>query len=255
MRALSLPGCGCRGAFQFAVLARLVAAGERFDIVGGASSGSISGAAYVAGKSLDGPAIYRSFASTKVFSPRWLASEKSPFGMSRIVREGLERFVPQRDILGSETELLVSTTELAPVLRSLAERRPIAASKAVVHSSRRRSDLHDVILASCTFPPFYARLYRLDGTIHIDGGAADNTLLEPLIARGATHITIITPHPSGAVYPGLFRPLELPRVPPHVELRVIHPLRALRLKSFDFDGERLEEALTMPHGEAITRAR
>jgi predicted patatin/cPLA2 family phospholipase len=254
MRALSLPGCGCRGAFQFAVLARLVAAGERFDIVGGASSGSISGAAYVAGKSLDGPAIYRSFASTKVFSPRWLRSEKSPFGMSRIVREGLERFVPERDILGSDTELLVTTTALAPVVASLARRKPIAEKVAVVHSSRKRNDRHDVILASCTFPPFYSRLYRLDGSIHIDGGAADNTLLEPLIARGATHITIITPHPSGVIYPGLFRALEPPRVPPHVELRVIHPARPLRLKSFDFDAERLEEALTMPHRETIRAA-
>ena len=255
MRALSLPGCGCRGAFQFAVLARLVEAGERFDIVGGASSGSISGAAYVAGKSLEGPAIYRSFASTKVFSPRWLRSEKSPFGMSRIVREGLERFVPERDIAASDTELLVTTTALGPVVESLARRRPIAETTAVVHSSRMRGDLHDVILASCTFPPFYSRLYRLDGGIHIDGGAADNALIEPLLARGATHLTIITPHPSGAVYRGLFRPLEAVRVPAHVELRVIAPARPLSLKSFDFDRERLEEALTMPHREIVTPRR
>jgi len=36
-------------------------------------------------------------------------------------------------------------------------------------------------------------------------------------------------------------------VPAHVELRVIAPVRTLRLKSFDFDPVRLDEALTMPH--------
>ena len=50
MRGLSLPGCGCRGAFQFAVMARLAAAGERFDMVAGASSGSICAAVTVAGR-------------------------------------------------------------------------------------------------------------------------------------------------------------------------------------------------------------
>ncbi len=109
--------------------------------------------------------------------------------------------------------------------------------------------------ARSTFPRFFARVSSVDGALSTAGGAPQTTLLARLLARGATHITIITPHPSGVVYPGLFRPLELPRVPPHVELRVIHPLRALRLKSFDFDRERLEEALTMPHGEMITPAR
>lgn len=247
MRALSLPGCGCRGAFQFGVLSRLAAAGERFDLVGGASSGSIAGAAYVAGKSLEGPAVYRSLARTRVISPRWLWSEKSPFGMSRIVREALARHIPERSIADSKVELLISTTRLAPLASNIARSRSPGQGSLVIHSSRERADLHDLILASCTFPPFYARLPRIDGEIHIDGGAADNLLFDALIARGATHITVITPHPSGDVYPGLFRALEQPTVPAHVELRVIAPVRTLRLKSFDFDPVRLDEALTMPH--------
>lgn len=246
MRALSLPGCGCRGAFQLAVLARLVTAGDRFDLVGGASSGSITGAVYVAGRVLEGPAIYRTLASTPVLSRRWIRSEMSPFGMSRIVREALEEHVPERDILRGP-ELLISTTRLKAFAHDLARGRPsIGRAALAVHSSRSRTDVHDLILASCTFPPFYARIPCIDGEIHIDGGAADNTLFDALVGRGATHVTVITPHVSGAVYPGLFRPLERPSVPPHVELRVIRPSRRLRLKSFDFDPRRLEEALTMP---------
>lgn len=255
IRALSLPGCGCRGAFQFAVLERLQRRGERFDVVAGASSGSIAAAAYVAGKSLDGPRLYRKLASTPVLSPRWLWSEKSPFGMSRIVREALEAYIPEADIARGEAELLLSTTRLVPFARNLLARSPLDARGAlVVHSSRSRRNLHDLILASCTFPPFYARLPRIDGQIHIDGGATDNTLVSALVAKGATELTIVTPHATGRVYEGLFREEGGPRVPPHVKVRVIHPTRPLRLKSFDFDPGRLEEALTMPHEEQVRGA-
>lgn len=251
MRALSLPGCGCRGAFQVAVLARLVAAGETFDLVGGASSGSLTGAVFAAGKIAEGADMFRALASTPVVSPRWLATERSPFGMSRIVRGALERFVPERAI-AEGPELLVATTRLAKLGRDLPRGRLAAlASALTIHSSRSRSDLHDVLLASCTFPPFYARLPRLDGEVHIDGGAADNTLVDALVARGATHVTVITPHASGLVYPGLFRPLGIPSVPPHVELRVVRPSRPLAVRSFDFNRARMEDALRTPHASTV----
>lgn len=274
MRALSLPGCGCRGAFQFGVLKKLVDAGERFDLVAGASSGSICGAAHVAGLSTIGPDVYRTLASTPVFSRRWLASERSPFGMSWIVRDALSRFIPLDRILASETELLVSTTRLSPFARNVLREwrtlreelggapRPdspiyrVARSNGarVIHSSRSREDMHDVIVASCTIPIVYARLPRLDGEIHVDGGAADNTLIEALIERGATDVTVITPYEGGAVSPTLFEASRPPTVPPHVRLRLLSPERTIRLGRFDFDRGRLEEALTMPHVETIVPA-
>jgi predicted patatin/cPLA2 family phospholipase len=245
VRALSLPGCGCRGAFQFGVLARLVAAGERFDVAAGASSGSIAAAAYAAGRSTEGPAIYRALAGTPVFSARWLRRERSFFGMSHIVRAALEAHLPERAIADSPVELLVSTTPLPELVRTLQGRR----GRAVVHSSRDRRDLHDVLLASCTFPPFYARVVRLDGEVHLDGGATDNHLIHELVRRGARHVTVITPHPGGLVYAGLgHAPAPLAPIP-GVELRVISPTRRLRVRSFDFDPHRLAEALEMPHRE------
>lgn len=245
MRALSLPGCGCRLAFQFAVLSRLVARGERFDLVGGASSGSLVGAAYVSNRCHEGPAILRAMGGTKVFSPRWIPSQKSPFGMSHIVRRALEEHLPEAAIVESDTELLIATTPLGALPGHLVHR----SGKATVHSTRRRRDVHDVLLASCTFPPFYARLPTLDGAIHLDGGITDNTLVEELVSRGATDITVITPHADGSIYRALRRGFEPFELPPHVRLRVLFPKRRLRLKSFDFDPERVTEALEMDHAE------
>ena len=278
-RALCLPGSGCRGAFQLGVAKRLAEMGERFDLVAGASSGSICGAVFVAGLAGDGPSFFRSMANTPILSRRYLRSDGGPFGMATIVRDALERFVPNDRIVERDTELLVSTTRASRLLKSaldaatakvralpigrarqpearaegfpFAEPSPVHAlavrSEAlVVHSNRSRRDMHDVIVASCTIPGLYARMVVLDGEVHVDGGAADNTLLGQLLARGATDITVVTPNEGGAVSPTLFERERTPRVPPGVRLRLISPERPIRLRHFDFDPERLEEALTMP---------
>jgi NTE family protein len=118
-----------------------------------------------------------------------------------------------------------------------------------VHSTRERQNIHDVLLASCTFPPFYARIPRLDGAAHLDGGITDNTLIETLVARGARTVTVVTPHPDGAIYQALFRGFERPRLPAGVRLRILGPAKKLSLASFDFDPARVREALAMPHRE------
>jgi NTE family protein len=244
VRALSLPGCACRGAFQLGVLSRLTKAGERFDLVAGASSGSVSGAALVAGLAADGPDMWRAMAKTPVFSPRYLLRQKSPFGMSVILRDALRRFLPEDKLHRTQTELLVATTRA---------RRFFTGKKdaLVVHSNRERRDMHDVIVASCFIPIVYAEVPWLDGEVHIDGGAADNTLIDALVERGATDITVISPFPEGRVARTLLSPEEPPRAPPHVRLRLIFPERPLRQRNFDFAPEPLEEALTMPHKELV----
>jgi NTE family protein len=239
IRALSLPGCACRGAFQFAVMARLAAAGERFDVVAGASSGSVGGAVTVAGLAEEGPAMWRAMARTPVTSLRYLASERSIFGMSAILREALQRFVPEERLHRTEAELLVATTRARP----FALGRP----GLVVHSNRTRRDMHDVIVASCYIPIVYARPAWLDGELHVDGGAADNTLIDALVARGAEEITLVTPYAEGVVARTIFAPERPPEAPPHVRLRIIYPERPLRQRRFDFSPGPLEEALSMPH--------
>lgn len=285
-RALCLPGSGCRGAFQVGVLAALWEAGERFDVVAGASSGSISGAVLVAGLAADGPDMFRSFARTPIVSTRYLRTDGSPFGMGSIVRSALGRFVPEERIVDSAVEFLVSTTRASHFLRSALEsarghlrarlgraavapaqpapepQRYYSAPSAVhalglrsaarvVHSNRERRDMHDVIVASCTIPGLYGKLPVLDGEVHVDGGATDNTLLGELIARGARDITIVTPFEGGHVSPTLFERERAASAPEHVRLRILSPRDPIRLRHFDFDRERLEEALSMPTLETV----
>lgn len=247
IRALSLPGCACRGAFQFAVMARLAAAGERFDLVAGASSGSVCGAVTVAGLAEDGPSMWRSMARTPILSARYLSSERSVFGMSAILREALTRFLPEERLQGTRAELLVATTRA----RRFAMR---AEDALVVHSNRARRDMHDVIVASCYIPIIYARVPRLDGEIHVDGGAADNTLIDELVARGADEITVVTPFPRGAVARTMFAKEVPPSAPRHVRLRLIYPVRPLSQRRFDFAEGPMEEALAMPHAVRVVEA-
>lgn len=275
VHALSLPGCGCRGAFQIGVLAELARRGERFDLVAGASSGSVSGAVFVSGLAASGPDFFREMARTPIVSTRYLSTERSPFGMAAIVRAALARFVPEEAIRSSRTELLVATARAKKLLASIAARFSSRSRRGgsseelgpeahagrflrealAVHSSRERANMHDVILASCTIPPIYASLVVLDGEVHVDGGAADNTLIGTLLGRGVDEITVISPYRDGAVSPTLFQKEVPPAVPPGVRLRLIWPERTLSIGRFDFDRARIEEALTMPFVERVVEAR
>lgn len=255
MRALSLPGCACRGAFQLAVMARLTAAGERFDVVAGASSGSVCGAAVVAGMAAQGPAIARSLGERPLVSMRWIESERSIFGLGRILRDVLRDHLPEERLRGTEAELLIATTHAGRYARGLLERRGASSapgqSGLVIHSNRERSDVHDVILASCYIPLVYAGFARLDGEVHVDGAFADNTLLDALVARGADEITVVTPYPRGDVARTMFSSEAPLTAPSDVRLRVIYPARPLSIGRFDFSPERIDEALRMPHVERV----
>jgi predicted acylesterase/phospholipase RssA len=144
--------------------------------------------------------------------------------------------------------LFRSTGGLRERFALLARRMP---KSLVVHSSRERDDLHDIIAASCFIPVVYPRLVYIDGSLHVDGGAADNTLIDELVARGADDITMVTPYVEGRVASTIFAPEARPNVPPHVRLRILCPERPLSQKRFDFAPEPLEEALSMPHRELL----
>lgn len=259
MRALSLPGCACRATFQVAVLARLAAAGERFDLVAGASSGSICGAIVVAGMTHKGPDLAREMAGEPIVSTRYLGTDRSIFGLGRILRESLRKNLPERQICEADAELLVATTHAGHYVRRFIPARVFRRGGGdvarhdplVVHSSRERRDIHDVLVASCYIPVVHAGVMRLDGALHLDGALADNTLLDALVARGATEITVVTPFARGAVARTMFSTEGQLRPRPGVRLRVLYPERPLAIGRFDLDRGRIEEALAMPHREMI----
>jgi NTE family protein len=240
-------------------MARLAEAGEGFDLIAGASSGSVCGAVAVAGLAKEGPAMWRAMSSTPIFGMRYLRSERSPFGMSAILREALRRFLPEEKLMNTDAELLIATAHARRLAmgalfpRGTGPRRRTE-DALVVHSNRTRRDLHDVIVASCYIPIVYARVPWLDGDVHVDGGAADNTLIDVLVARGATEVTVVTPYPEGAVSETLFHDERPPTVPAHVRLRLIYPERPLSQKRFDFAPGPLEEALSMPHVVRVVEA-
>lgn len=223
---------------------RLSKRGERFDLVAGASSGSICGAVTVAGLSDEGPAMWRSFMKTPVVSPRYLRTEKSIFGMSVILRDALSRFLPEERLHNTESELLVATTRAKRFFMG-------ARDSLVVHSNKQRRDMHDIIVASCYIPVVYARVPVIDGEVHIDGGAADNTLIDALVERGAREVTVVTPYPEGGVAQTLFSEERAPHPRRNIKLRLIFPERRLSQKRFDFTPGPLEEALSMPHVERV----
>jgi predicted acylesterase/phospholipase RssA len=259
VRALSLPGCACRGAFQFGVMARLSAAGERFDLVAGASSGSICGAVTVAGLAERGPDFARALGATPIVSTRYLGTERSVFGMGHILRETLRVNLPAAILRDAAAELLVATTHAGRYARRFIPARAFRRGGAeearhdplVIHSSRGPGHLHEIILASCYIPVLYAGVARLDGALHLDGALSDNTLLDALVARGAADITVVTPFADGAVAQTMFAAEGPLRPRPGVRLRVLYPARPLAIGRFDFSRERIEEALRMPHAERV----
>lgn len=253
MRALSLPGCACRGAFQFAVMAKLAAKGERFDLVAGASSGAVCGAAFVAGLAEAAPAIARRMAKTPIVSPRYLETERSVFGLGKILRDLLREHLPEHKLVDTDAELLVATTRAhAWTRRLLAHRRePPRGTGLVVHSNRSRRNMHEVLLASCHIPLLHAGVTRIDGEVHIDGAFADNTLVDALVSKGAREITIVTPFANAKVARTMFAD-EGPFDPhPSIPIRILYPARPLSIGRFDFAPERIEEAIAMPYEELL----
>jgi len=168
--------------------------------------------------------------------------------MTVVLREALMRFLPEDKLHATHTELLVATTRARRFLLGKQD-------ALVVHSNRVRRDMHDVLLASCFIPIIYTRPPVIDGEVHIDGGATDNTLMDTLVDRGATDITVITPFIEGRIARTIFAKEAPPVAPPGLRLRLIFPEKPLRQKHFDFAPEPLEEALRMPHREVVVEPR
>ena len=240
-------------------MARLAAAGEGFDIVAGASSGSVCGAITVAGLAAEGPDLARELAGAPIVSTRYLSTERSVFGLGHILRDALARRLPERLIYESEAELLVATTHAGRYIRRFIPARVLRRGGAeearhdplVVHSSRDRRGIHEAIVASCYLPVVHAGVTRIAGALHVDGALADNTLIDTLVARGATEITVITPFSHGTVARTMFSANGPPSARPGVRLRVLFPEWPLSIGRFDLDRGRMEDAFATPYREIV----
>jgi predicted acylesterase/phospholipase RssA len=238
MLGLAFEGCACRSAFHAGVAAALAEGGVAPAITAGSSSGSLCAAAVAAGRAAELPSIWRRLANRRIWSLRRVFWNRSIFDMSHLVRTALEETLGGVDLRQRPVEALAMATRVRD-LRSIA------------YSSREEPDFIQPLLGSCFFPVFYGRTIRIRGELMLDGGLTDNLPVERLAARGCDEVVAVVTQPDGTA---LKRPGRRGWRPQAAGARVhvVHPLRPLRLGSWDLDGERMFHALD--EGYAAGRA-
>ena len=244
------------GAFQFAVLARLAARASASTSSRARRPARSAAPPYVAGLRPRGPDMCALDGATPIVSARYLRTERSLFGMSahppRRAADLPERLPEDRD------ELLVATTH-AELLVAAARRRARSFASGEDEARRDRwwctrtasaATCTTCIVASCYIPVVYARVPRLDGEVHVDGGAADNTL-----DRRARRARRDRHHGGDAVPRGRGRAhhVRARRAPPTCRRTCAcacsTPSGRFGRSASTSHPAPLEEALTMPHRE------
>jgi NTE family protein len=234
---LAFEGCACRCAFHAGVAAALAEGGMRPRIVAGASSGAVIAAAFAAGLGADLPARFHGFAGRSIVSFRRALWNRSPFDMSHLVRGALSDAIGGVDLRGKETEALITATRARDLRR-------------LVFSSHEEPELIDPVMGSCFVPLLYGRHIVHRGELLLDGGIVDNLPLEALAARGADEIIAVVTNEDGTAMKSLRRTRWRPAV--HgVKVHVIHPAKALALRSWQLDRDRVLSAVD----EGYTRGR
>ena len=241
--ALVLAGGGSLGAAQAGALEAIVEAGERFDLIVGASAGAINGAFFAGDPTLAGA---RRLCTT------WAAMRKShvmPLSAQTLMnmafrrthlfahdalRHLLNQHIPYADFTEARLRLLVIATDL------LTGDEVVLAKGSVV----------EAVLASAAIPGVFPPV-RLDGRDLIDGGVCNNAPISVAIAAGAQRIVVV---PTGAscaldippvsaaaramhavgllVTRQLVRDVE--RFSPDVEIRVAPTLCPCAISSYDY---------------------
>jgi NTE family protein len=233
MIGVAFEGCACRAAFHAGVAAALVEGKVPVAVAAGASSGSLCAAAFAAGRAADLPSLWRSLSGRSVVSLRRIRWNRSIFDMSHLVRTTLRETLGSADLRGGPVEALVTATRLPDLSR-------------MVYSSREEADFIEPLLGSCFFPLLYGRPVRHRGSWLLDGGVRDNLPIELLVERGATEVIAVVPSPEGMS----FKSLRARRWRPSatgVKVHVVHPRKALALRSWDFDPDRMARAIDEGH--------
>ncbi len=229
MLGIVFEGCACRAAFHAGVAAALSEGKLGFALTAGASSGSLCAAAVAAEKGAQLPNMWRALAGRKVISLRRLLWNRSPFDMSYIVRTALTEHLGSLDLRKFPTEALIVATRL----RNLTK---------IVFSSRQEADLIEPLLGSCFFPILYGRPVKVGSEWLLDGGAIDNMPVELLAERGAKDIIGVVTSFAGTSNKTPLRTGWRPVV--HgAKLHLIKPSRPLRIKSWDFHVDHMNEAI------------
>lgn len=218
--AFVLAGGGSLGAVVVGMLREIVAAGERPDLVVGASAGAINGAYYAANPTPDGVAaledLWRSLTGTRVFGPRWMSlmallrRRDHLFGTARL-RQLLEKHLSFGDLRATRVQLHVVASDQRT-------------GEEVILSE---GNVVDAVLASSAIPGVFPAV-RIGTRELVDGGVASNTPIGAAIRLGATRLVVL---PTGFT-------CDQKRVPTDALGRTMHALSLLVTRQLVVDLER-----------------
>ena len=218
--AFVMAGGGSLGAVEVGMLQALIDAGERADLVVGASAGAINGAFFAFDPTAAGVARLRAI---------WCDLQRRdvfPFSFANLfgaltgrdhlcghegLRGLLEKHLGRAAIQDAATELHVVASDLA-------------SGDEVLLS---RGDVVEAVLASAAIPGVFPPVV-VDGRLLVDGGVANNTPISSAIRLGATRIIVL---PTGFA-------CATRKLPSHAIARAMHALSLLVVRQLLNDIER-----------------
>lgn len=225
-------GCGCRAAFYAGVAAELTAAGMKFPVAAGASSGSLCAAAVAAGHAAELPTLWRDISGRSVLSLRRTLHNRSIFDMSTIVRNSIVGLLGDGDLRNAPGEAIAAVTVMPRFTTEFL-------------SSRHEANMINILLGSCFIPGIYGRWITHQRRILFDGGMRNNLPLEAAIAAGATDIICVVSRPSPTANKHPLHRQWRPVAPlgSNARIRVIHPTQPLAVRSWDLNRSNVAAAI------------
>lgn len=233
-----LEGGACRSAFQAGVLDELDRQGVRFSHVTGVSAGALNGCAVVQGRTHELLDMWRDLEGSRFINLKNLAWNWSPFNMSRITLEIIQKHFCMEALRRSSIDFAVVTTRLPTWQRH-------------VYTNRQEVDMVAVLRASNLIPVIHSRPVFINGVPHIDGGFVDNNPLDVPLQAGCDLVVIIVNNHRGRVYRRLLPPRVDPLQAYRDEVVVIHPPTPLPMGRFDFRVEKMEEVFKIGREAAL----
>lgn len=237
---LVLSGGFLRGAFQVGVVEALDAAGIRFDLAVGVSSGAWNAACVAAGQIGEMRRFWMEVAAAPKLSLASLWRYGTPLNYRAIMDAIPARGVRFDRLSRGPVRLIVGVTRLRDW------------SFRLFDSAEGPLDYLRILTASSHVPGLDGVPIRIDGRWYADGGLIDNVPYEPALHAGCERVYVVVPSADGALRKRFCGPLH--RVQPRVRRRmiVVHPLRPLRLGWLSATPEALGECIESGR-EAVAR--
>lgn len=223
--ALVLGGGGAKGSYQTGVLEALNDLKIRYDIVTGASVGSINGAIAVTGKIGLSKKLWKTLTVKNILD---LDEKSERADLKGVIENGgystnnlkrlLNKYIDEDEIRGSRIEyglVTVKYPEMIPVYKFTED----------IEKGR----LVDYILGSSAFFPAM-RPYEIEGQYYIDGGFSDNLPVNMAIEKGADNIIAVDLKAIGVIKRAKDKNVKITRISPARDLGEILDFNPQRAK-------------------------